>query len=236
MSISAPVQGRARAFTLIEMLLAVAVCAVVLAAMHGVFYGAMRLQKKTTTGVEQAIPLQQTLAIMKRDLANLVAPGGPLSGALQTTPTNATPLPGGATGPQFYTATGRLTDSLPWAEVQKVTYYLAQPTNRLGGMDLYRGVTRNLLPVMQEEPEPQFLLGGVQRLTFWFYDGTQWVATWDSTLEATPLPRAIKVEIELLPEPDQKYEPTPVALVVPLLVQARTNATATTGGSTGGAL
>ncbi len=228
---------RAAGFTLIEILLAVAIFAVVIAAMQTVFHSALRLQTRTTRAVEEGMPLQQTLAVMKRDLANLVVPGGTLAGALQTTPTNVTSMatPAGASGPQFYTATGRLDDAEPWGEVQKVMYYLAPPTNKVRGLDLYRAVTRNLLPLAQEQFEPEWLMGGVEQLTFWFYDGSQWAATWDSSTAETPLPRAIKVQLDLTPAEDQRYDSTPVFLVVPLIVQApsSTNSTTTT---TGGSL
>lgn len=235
MNMVSPSRTRGAGFTLIEILLAVAIFAVVIAAMQTVFHSALRLQTRTTRAVEEGMPLQQTLAVMKRDLANLVVPGGTLSGALQTTPTNATVTPAGASGPQFYTATGRLDDVQPWGEVQKVMYYLAPPTNRVRGLDLYRSVTRNLLPLAQEQFEPEWLMGGVEQLTFWFYDGSQWVATWDSTTAETPLPRAIKVQLDLTPPEDQRFDPTPVFLVVPLIVQApaSTNSTTTT---TGGSL
>src|SRR4051812_18239005 len=73
----------APAFTLLELLIAVSIFAIVLAAINGVFYGAMRLQRTATRSVEAAFPLQQTLAILKRDLQGIVAPGGMLAGALQ---------------------------------------------------------------------------------------------------------------------------------------------------------
>jgi len=218
--------GGPAAFTLIEVLLAVAVFAFVLAAMHGVFYGALRLRNKTTAEVEKTVPLQQALAIIKRDLAGLVLPGGTLAGALQSTPTNSVNLRGRVSGPEFCTATGVLYDTLPWGEVQKVTYYLAPPTNRVAGLDLYRSVTRNLLPTTQvEDPEDQWLMGGVERIEFWFHDGYQWRTEWDSTEETTPLPRGMKAEIELTPEEDQPYEPLVLAVVVPLLLQASSSAT-----------
>jgi hypothetical protein len=39
--------------------------------------------------LDASLPLQQTLAILKRDLANLVPPGGTLCGELQTTPSSS---------------------------------------------------------------------------------------------------------------------------------------------------
>ena len=66
------------------------------------------------------------------------------------------------------------------------------------GQDLVRAITRNLLPVTRRRmpEEKHTLLSGVQSLTFLYYDGTQWDATWDTT-QQTNLPLAIKVQIQM---------------------------------------
>src|SRR6185436_9077843 len=60
-----------RAFTLLELLLAVLVFSIVLGAIHVVFFSAFKLRNKTADAIERSLPLQQTLVIIKRDLANL---------------------------------------------------------------------------------------------------------------------------------------------------------------------
>ncbi len=237
---------RLRAFTLLELLLAILVFAIVLGAIHVVFFSALKLRNKTSETIERSLPLQQTLSIMKRDLANLSPPGGTFSGALQSTPT-VSPTSGASTnatsgsnmadsqnrgnGPEFYTAVGIVDDNAPWGEIERVSYYLAQPTNNAPGMDLYRSVTRNLLPVMQGQPEDQFLMSGVDSIKFEYYDGNAWQDTWDSTQVdsatglANNLPSAIKVELLLHPDSNVRGIPAPVELIVPLMVMARTNAT-----------
>src|SRR5262245_8586803 len=75
---------RQRAFTLIEVMLAVAIFAIVLAAINGVFYSALRLRRTASEAIEQSLPVQQAVAIIKRDLQGLVAPGGTLTGPLQS--------------------------------------------------------------------------------------------------------------------------------------------------------
>src|SRR5258708_18471485 len=97
-----PALRRPRGFTLLDLLIAVAVFAIVLAAINAVFYGALRLRDKTTEALKEALPMQQALAIIKRDLANIVVPGGTLSGLLQTT-TVTDMLPRRAS-PAFYTS------------------------------------------------------------------------------------------------------------------------------------
>lgn len=228
-----------RGFTLLELLLAIAVFAIVLGAIQVVFFSAIKLRNKTSDAVERALPLQQTLGVIKRDLANLVPPGGTLSGALQSTPTvspTGSTMSGSMnhqTGPQFYTAVGIVDDNAPWGEIERVSYFLAPATNNTPGQDLYRSVTRNLLPAMQEESEDQFLMSGVENIAFQYYDGAGWQDTWDSTaVDAATgltnnLPTAIKLALQLHTENYASGTPAPVELIVPIAVLARTNAVAT---------
>ena len=132
--------------------------------------------------------------------------------------------------PTFCTAAGIMDDNMPWGEVERVLYYLAEPTNHTAGRDLVRSVTRNLLPTLQDQPEDQRLLSGVQDVAFSFYDGNAWLEMWDSTMQTPKLPQAIKVEMQLVPEQTEQAPREPITMVVPLWVQARTNATPKTTG------
>ncbi len=213
----------AGAFTLLEVLIAVVIFAIVLVAIHGVLYGAIRLRNTTAASMDEALPIQQALAIIKRDLANIVPPGGALSGMLQSNPTVG--LMNGQASPEFFTASGVINETSPWAEVQKISYLLVDSTNQIGGKDLVRTVTRNLLPSLQEEPAFQWLMSGVEELAFAYYDGTQWADAWDSTAEETPLPQAIKLQIVLATQQNvpARLRAAPIELVVPIYVQAQTN-------------
>jgi prepilin-type N-terminal cleavage/methylation domain-containing protein len=234
-----------RGFTLLELLLAILVFSIVLGAVHVVFFSAFKLRNKTSDALERGLPLQQTLAIIKRDLANLVPPGGAFAGQLQSTPT-LTSMGGGSTtgggvsgslnrasGPYFYTAVGLVEDTAPWGDLRRVSYFLAPATNDTPGLDLYRSVLRNFLPTLAEETEDQFLMSGVDAITWRYFNGTAWQDTWDSTLvdSATGLtnnlPTAIKLELQLHNENPAAGPLPPVELVVPILVLARTNVTAT---------
>jgi type II secretion system protein J len=225
-------------FTLLEILIAVTAFAIVLAAINAVFYGAVRLRNKTAESVDSGLLMQQALVIMKRDLANLLPPGGTFAGELQSTPTagslqssaNVTSFnnadKAAQISPDIYTTTGTVDEFSPWADIQKVAYLLVDSTNRTVGKDLIRSVTRNLLPPTVEEPPVyQWLMGGIQEVAFYYYDGSQWRDSWDSTAEETKLPTAIKVQISLAVEDRRQPQFPPVELVVPLMVQARTNST-----------
>jgi general secretion pathway protein J len=237
--------GPAPAFTLIEVLLAVSIFSLVLVAAHTVLFGALGLRNRTTLALDRSLELEQALALLKGDLANLALPGT-LAGELQTTPasntstnerpeSSSTSLPG-QSSPDFYTTSATVDPYVPWSELQRVTYRLLDPTNRTAqGKDLYRLVVRNLLPASsQDVPDEQWLLGGVQSIFFQFYDGTQWRDDWDSTAETNKLPAAVLVRLQTVPLDEGGPLPAPIELVVPVQIQAPTNTTSSASGASGG--
>ncbi len=242
-----------RGFTLLEVMLAVAVFAVLMAAISGVFFTGFRLRNTVTNAIQRAEPLERTVGIIRNDLANLVLPGGMMSGTLQSTPlqtataTTSSGLSGaqmgammsanpsgvaGQSSPLFYIDGGGVDETSPWADTEQVYYYLAAPTNNTPGKDLYRAVTRNLLPILPEEPLRQYLMSGVEAINVSFYQTSatqvgQWVDYWDSTTPdlvtglSNTVPRAIRVELQLASSGYARS--APVEIVVPILVQASTN-------------
>ncbi len=255
----------ARAFTLLEVLLATLVSAMLLGALTGIFYTGMRVRNVVTAAVERDEPLERTAGIIRQDLANLVLPGGMMSGTLQTSPlqvagqsTTASTGPStpqlsallsqnpagvpGRSSPLFYVSVGHVDETSPYGDVEQIYYFLAPSTNGMPGNDLYRAVTRNLLPVVSEDPVRQYLMSGVESVNFYFYSpgitqAGQWLDYWDSTnpdpmtLQTNNVPQAIKVDIQLLNANRLAAQGAPVELVVPVMVQASTNqASSTLGG------
>ena len=56
------------AFTLIEMVLAIGVAAIVLVAINAVLFAALRLRDATNGVVDAAAPVDQTVTFLRRDL------------------------------------------------------------------------------------------------------------------------------------------------------------------------
>ena len=187
----------------------------------------MRLRERTAETVDESLPIQQALAILRRDLQGAVAPSadGILSGDFKVGGVTSVGV-GQPVDIELYTTTGVLRENEPWGEVQKVTYQLRLSENRrASGQDLVRGVTRNLLAAMAPQPEEQWMIGGVESLQFSCYDGTTWNDTWDSTL-TTNLPAAVRVRILLANPSDPTGTPRPIEMLVPIDSQSRTNQSA----------
>ena len=220
------------AFTLLEILIAIAAFAIVLAAINSVFYSGLKLRNRAAASLEKSLPLTQALTVLKRDLANLAVPGGTLSGELQTSLiSGSASLIGGASdsstpvSPDFHTLSGLVDADAPWPSLQRVSYRLADATNTAAlGKDLFRAVTRNLLPsAVEDPPQEQLLLQGVEDVLFFYHDGTDWLESWDSTADETrKLPRAIKVQL-VMAAADRASQSSPIELIVPIVVEASTN-------------
>lgn len=226
-----------QAFTLIEILLAVAIFAIVLVAINTVFFSALHLRTTTARALDESAPLQQALTLLRRDLLGAVPPGGTLardfkSGAIGSGLGVANSTAASA-GLEIHTSTGVLNDDVPWGDTQKVTYQLREPQDRTRatGKDLIRSVTRNLLPTAEEEPVEQWLMGDVETLEFACYNGTDWRETWDTSLGDSGLPQAIRVRIQLAANRTADIRNRqPLEMLVLLVTRARTNQTQTTEG------
>jgi hypothetical protein len=214
----------ALAFTLIELILAIGVMAIALTAINAVFFSALRLRESANRVVAESLPIEMTLATLRRDLQGAMPPSaeGIFSGDFKV---------GGVTSQgsgrpvdiEMFTTTGVLRDDEPWGEVQMVTYSLRQPDNRsIPGQDLYRSVTRNLLATTAQQPQDQYMMSGIERIEYSCCDGVNWLDTWDSTV-TTNLPTAVRVRILLANTSSSGGTPRPIELVVPLDSQSHTN-------------
>jgi type II secretion system protein J len=218
-------------FTLIELILAIGIAAVVLIAVNAAFFTAVHLSSDTADMVDAASPVDAAMAFIRRDLECSVTPTNGtskiLSGGFRAGD-NLTSV--GVSDPvavEMFTATGATSDSAPWGDIQRVTYELKSAIDPSGGRGLYRSVTRNLLAVTTPDVTEQLMLNGVASMKFSCFDGTQWNDTWDTTdpnAFNTNLPVAVRVDIKMAGPQDLG----PIEIVVPIDSQSRTNMTLVT--------
>ena len=150
--------GAKRGFTLLELLLATAIFAIVIIAINVVFFAALHLRNRVTATLDEAVPVQQALALLRKDLQNTVSPGGVLAGHFRfggsgiglassstgggsTATAGRTATGSGAAsaggqvtqstvgGLDFFTSTGVARDFAPGADIQEVNYQLSESPN-----------------------------------------------------------------------------------------------------------
>lgn len=234
--------SRARGFTLIEVLLALAICAIVMVAINAVFATALHLRDRTSAVLEASLPVNRAFEVLRNDLKGTVGPGGFLAGDFKCGAQSMGTSMGmsgeaGGGGLDFFTSTGQINEAAPWSDVQEVFYELQAPSDHSeAGMQLVRCVNRNLLATTTQTADVQWLISGVQTIHFECYDGVQWRDTWDTSLTDTNLPAAVRVSIQLVAkEGEDARSLQPLQMIVPLLAQTtRTNSTSTSTSTSGG--
>jgi hypothetical protein len=183
----------------------------------------MRLRERTTDMIEEASPIDRATTIIRRDLLSIIGSttNSVLAGDFKAGDVTSVGVSQNVSI-EIYTTTAPLRDTDPWGEIQRVTYSLRAPASRsaLGGKELVRSITRNLLATVTPMPEEQWILSEVETLQFECYDGTRWRSTWDTTLGDTNMPTAVRVNIQLTKNRggDARSRP-PIELVVPLNCQ-----------------
>jgi type II secretion system protein J len=231
-------------FTLLELLIATAVGAIVLLVINGTYFGALRLHNATNEQTDASLVLERALGLVQRDLAGLMVPAGTVtppagtfSGQFQDTPTDSLTQEFADTrvSPDLYTTSGTIDGWQPFSEVQVVAYFLAPTTDGSNTKNLVRAVTRNLLPAQTPTTEEQVLLTGVTDAEFDYYDGSEWTNTWDSTVTLT-LPVAVRFSVSLARRDSSQSAPQlqPIQLVVPVLVSTKTSQAAALAQASGG--
>jgi len=215
-------------FTLMELLLAMGVSAVALAAINALFFSAVRLRETVVDAVDRALPLEQALTVIRRDLQGVMlspSTNRVMSGDFRVGDVSSIGF-SDRVQIELYTTTGVLREQEPWAEVQRVTYRLREAVgqNSGAGKELVRGVTRNLLATITPVPEEQVLLSHLAALEIECYDGMQWRSSWDTTQSDTNLPVAVLFRIHTA---EATPETRPIELLVPIQVQVSAQETAT---------
>ncbi len=212
--------GAPRGFTLIEVLLAMAIFTVLVGALYSVFYGALRLRERTFEVTEAALPKDYIATIVKRDLTSIVPPVGILAGPMIGE--NEEDGEQRLDSLEFHTGSGIVNDYDPWGNIQKIEYYLvdSEEWGEPEGYSFVRAVTRNLLASTTEDPEEERLLNRVQSLEFAYYDGEYWQDVWDSTTQDDETPVAVMMRIDFLPSEEGERQSRPIELVCEVVTEA----------------
>ena len=209
------------------MILAIGVAAIVLIAVNAVFFTSLHLRDDTSDMVDAATPIDATVTFLKRDLQCVVTPTNGtskvLSGGFRVGDGITSSGVSDPVAIEMFTATGALSDSQPWGDIQRVTYELKNSAVAgAPGRDLYRSILRNLLSATTPVVDDQLMMRGVASVKFSCYDGAAWQDAWDTTSATavnTNLPLAVKVEIQMAGNVNAQ----PIEMIVPIDSLSRTN-------------
>jgi len=208
-----------RAFTLLEVLMAISATAVVLAAIYGLFSKTVHLRNDAVVRTREARLNARALDVLANDLRHAVLTGGTLGATLTGSRESHQSNFRGYL--QFTTTAAPELSDAPNGDIQQVEYYVTTDPAAadLKSGVLVRAVERNLLAPVREEPREERLLTGVTGLEVTFYDGQTWQETWEYPTAEPLVPEAVRVRIMRAGTGEKSSEVAPLEMVIPWSMQ-----------------
>ena len=185
-------------FTLLELLVALAMVAVLAGSLYVTLQIAFRAQKTSEASMVEARTIDLAMEFLRTDLQNALPPNGVLAGnfvdSAGTGNSAGTDLTffSTADSPQHVDGNG---------EIKQVELTIDTPDGNGGstGKDscLVQKITRNLLAPVAVAPDEEVICRGVTAFSCRYFDGQNWQTTWDSSQEDNVLPAAVEVTLQL---------------------------------------
>jgi len=193
----ANVSRQYRAFTLLELLVAMSLMVVTAACLYTALYTGFKARRSALSAVEPTALAINAVELLKQDIYGVLPPGGVLAGAFLGT--DSTGVKGvDADRLEFYTTHVYADNDHPVGGLGKIELLLEEDTDEdRTNYRLLRTVTTNLLSPRAVDPEEQVLCRNVTSLNLRYFDGESWLDEWDSTADANSLPLAVEIEITI---------------------------------------
>lgn len=189
-----------RGFTLLELLIALSITAVISVSLYASLRIAFKARESAQRSVEPSRTAQLAFDFLRADIESAVIPNGTLRG-----PFVGTDLPsdGGGDGDylEFYTLGNPQTDAQRLGvagEVRRVELQVAADANGRGQV-LLRRVYGNLLATVEPEPYDEVICRGLVGMNLRYFDGYSWLDSWDSTQSDNVVPAAVEVTLQFRP-------------------------------------
>jgi len=231
----ANVSRQYKAFTLLELLVAMSLMVVTAACLYTALYTGFRARRSALSAVEPTALAINAVELLKQDIYGVLPPGDALAGAFLGT--DSTGIKGvDADSLEFYTTHIYADNDHPVGGLGKIELLLEEDTdeNRTN-YKLLRRITTNLLSPRGVDPEEQVLCRNVTALDLRYFDGESWLDEWDSTADANSLPLAVEIEITIAgSSTDRAGKSQERRLVQSFAIPCRTAATAEQDSSASG--
>lgn len=187
-----------RAFTLLELLVATGMTAILAGSLYATLHIAFRARRSALSAVEYVRKAEWALELIRGDIESTVVPRGILAGAfVGEDAADSTGRPSDVLMLHCTADASRATEGT--GDIRMVEFACSADADG-EGMILLRRVTLHLLATKVEEPAEEALCRGVRSFNLRYFDGTEWLDGWDAGMQGNELPLAMEVTLELVPE------------------------------------
>jgi len=183
------------AFTLLELLVALALMTVIAGALYASLYIGFKAKENSEGAIKPIRAACIVMEILEQDISAATPPTGILAGGFEGVDKR------GESGCDFDSLTFYSSSHKPRLEetacdIIKIELALTESDDAEDYV-LVRRITTNLLSPRSLEPVEEVLCRGVRALDLKYSDGFAWVDEWDSTVQSDTLPTAVQISLEI---------------------------------------
>ena len=180
-------------FTMLEMLLAMTLMSILGASLYASLHIGFKARDRAKTALEPVRKMEIAFELLREDIESALPPTGILAG--------------GFFGEDYEGKDGLAADVLSFCssghhpepdeqacDIRRVQFEVVEED---GERRLVRLITTNLLSPETIEPVEEILCRGLLSFDVGYFDGLDWLESWDSALQGGMLPLAVEVAIEV---------------------------------------
>jgi prepilin-type N-terminal cleavage/methylation domain-containing protein len=187
--------NKASAFTFLELILAMALMSVVAASLYASLSIGFKARRSSESAVEPVRKAELVMELLSHDIEAALPPTGILAGEFigtdeqDSTGSNSDTL-------LFYSSAHEPGAEEIACDIRKIELALGTLSDTAERV-LVRRITTNLLAPKVLEPNEEILCRGVMSFNLRYFDGFDWLDSWDSVGQGNLLPRAVEASIEV---------------------------------------
>tara|TARA_B100001013_G_C24591237_1_gene434891 strand:+ start:529 stop:1224 length:696 start_codon:yes stop_codon:yes gene_type:complete len=198
---------RNSAFTLLELLVALSLTAVLAGSLYASLFIGFKAYERATESLEPARAVEFAFELLREDLLSTMPPVGILAGEFSGTDES---LIENQARDQllFHSSANEPGDDEIASDLRKVEFLVEEDSESRQTL-LVRRLTSNLLASTIPEPVTETLCRQVVSFNLRYFDGSAWHDSWDSTTNDNALPAAVEVQLSILrPDSETIYKMT----------------------------
>lgn len=187
---------QATGFTLLEMLVAIALMAMVAGSLYGGLFIGFKAHRSAMNGISPVRSASLTLDLLRQDFDGVLKANGVLIGAFSGSGGT------GADSLDFYSSANVPNEREVACDIRRVQLSVETLPGESESV-LMRRVTANLMAITNPVVREQVLCRHVKTFRLRFFDGSLWQDVWDSSAQEGMLPLAVEVTLEFAISDDQ---------------------------------
>ena len=181
-------------FTLLEMLVALALMGILATGLYTSLYIGFNARERAEASIGPVRSAALVMELLRGDIVSALPPTGVLAGGFLGQDDKGADGLADADTLVFYSTIEDAGRAAPG--IRKIEFALATNEHGEDGI-LIRSVTTNLLAPSTPEPAREVLCRNVRSLNIRYFDGTDWLDSWDSGAQDNALPLAIEVQVRI---------------------------------------